>query len=116
MAIEQEFCNIPNGFCFELQLYHEAKLVEFRHFNFNHTEFNNLIQINKAQDDHDIVLRQKKQQLNLLIIPKETRQINQTSFEIQVFNSTLGFADGYNYKFDANETTILKADYHQYFA
>ena len=54
--------------------------------------------------------------LNIEIIPKETRQINQTSFEVEVFNKTIGFAKGYNYKFDDKETTTLDADHHQYFA
>ena len=66
-------------------------------FNFTHIEFNNIQEINKVKDDHTTVLKRIENELVLEIIPKETSEIEQTKFEIEVSNKTLGLNQGYWY-------------------
>ena len=110
---EEDFCGIENGYCFEVQLYRENDFLDFFKFNLTGDSFNNLEEVEKTKDDHEIVLKEVNKKLRLEISPKNTTSIEQTVFQIAVKNSTLGYSEGFNNFFrEVNKNlTVTKSQF-----
>ena len=104
-------CRVDNGYCFEIDFFDDnSQKVEILNFNFTHTEFNNLEEINKTKDDHTTALRRRESRLIIEISPKENIiNIQQTRFEIEVKNTTLGLNQGYWYNIRKEKRSLRAA-------
>ena len=109
-------CEVKNGYCLELSLFTktESKFVEFRKFNFSQKEFNNLKEADSTLDieDHSVKLVQNEKKLHLEIYPASQNTIVQSEFEMNIFNKTIGFQEGYNYSFEEKPKKITISHHH----